>query len=607
MSRIKILTMLFITFLVATVASVALYQSWVDSYQEEVLGPQMKRQLNVVNSAIELFAFSKTNKASRHVNDATKLLQAFEDKDLKKRRNRVHDELNVLHRVKEAIKTAAVVAAVDMKGKAFVRADNPNWEEDWSKVKPVQIALKGSSSHGFVMLEKKPHIVLAVPVVKQALILPEKAEKDDDDDNEDDEKKGKAAPKRSKCPEGRRWACWRPCAQRNKKRKCIRYAKKKRCGCIRIRHRKKTGMVVPKVVPSRRAQGAPDDKATPKPKKKAVKGSKQLGVIVLAYLLDDRLALALQRSAGMDLAFVSGKGRLLGSTLQGRLRDSFLKALQKDSSSKKTTKAVSLVHLMPLNDVHPHASIRSKIKRLSGTEIVVLRPLSGIYNLFQSYVMWIGTLGGLSFLLSLVLLFPFVSRFRRDLEAIEDGVLETYNTGNLRVQFNPKSADLLGPLAVSLNQLYAQLRGEPDEEDDELKRSGDWDLEGLGVDERIVSGTFPVPQEIHEATAVEEKAPQVEEETPQPEEEAAPNPQDWIESLLSNPDAHYADVFVRYVNAKKELGEDTSKLNEERFVQKLHKNAEVCMTQYEDCRGVLFDIAVKDNKVILKPQLIPKE
>ncbi|TNE44834.1 MAG: hypothetical protein EP343_29725 [Deltaproteobacteria bacterium] len=605
MSRIKILTMLFITFLVATGASVALYQNWVHSYQEEVLGPQMKRQLNVVNSAIELFAFSKTNKASRHVNDASKLLQAFEDKDPKKRRNRVHDELNVLHRVKEGIKTAAVVAAVDMKGKAFVRADNPNWEADWSKVKPVQMALKGSSSHGFVMLEKKPHIVLAVPVVKQALILPEKAEKDDDD--EDDEKKGKAAPKRRKCPEGRRYACWRPCVKRNKTRKCLRYAKKKRCGCIRIRRRKKTGMVAPLVVRSRRAQGAPDDKATPKPKKKAVKGSKQLGVIVLAYLLDDRLALALRRSAGMDLAFVSGKGTLLGSTLQGRLRDGFLKALKKDSSKTKAKAASSSIHLMSLSSMHPHASIRSKIKRIPSTEIVVLRPLGGIYNLFQSYVMWIGTLGGLSFLLSLVLLFPIISRFRRDLEAIEDGVLETYNTGNLRVQFNPKSADLLGPLAVSLNKLYAQLRGEPDEEDDELKRSGDWDLEGLGVDERIVSGTFPVPTEVYEEPAAQEEPAPAKEEAPQPEEEPATNPQDWIESLLSNPDAHYADVFVRYVSAKKELGEDTSKLNEERFIQKLHKNAEACMTQYEDCRGVLFDIAVKDNKVILKPQLIPKE
>lgn len=598
--------MLFITFLIATGASVMLYRNWVDSYHEEVLNPQLNRQLKVVKSAIDLFAFSRTNKANHHVNDAAKLLLAFDEPDLKKRRNRVHDELNVLHRIKDGIKTAAVVAAVDMKGKAFVRADNPNWQADWSKLKPVQMALKGTASHGFVMFQNKPHIVLAVPVIKQALLTPPK--KDEDDEDEAKGKKKKVA--KRKCPAGRRYACWRPCAKRNKKRKCIRYARKKRCGCIRIRRRrKKTGMVAPKVVKVRRAQSAPDDKATPKAKKKPEKRAKQLGVIVLGYLLDNRLALNLKSSAGSDIAFVSGKGNLLGATVQGRLRDSLAKALKANTSKKgKASKMVDGVRTLSLGGKYPHIAARSKIKRLTGTELVVLQPMKSIYELFEGYVMWLGTLGGLTFLLSLVLLFPFVSRFRRDLEAIEDGILETYNTGNLKVQFDPRSADLLGPLAASLNKLYAQLRGEPDEEDDELKRSGDWDLDGLGVDERIVSGTFPVPQEIHEEPAEQpvEEPPAAEEAA---EEAAAeePNPQDWIETLLANPDAHYAEVFVRYVNAKQELGEDTSKLNEERFIQKLHKNAEACMTQFEDCRGVLFDISVKDNKVILKPQLIPKE
>lgn len=645
MSRIKILTMLFITFLLGTGASVALYRYWVVSYHEQVLGPEMKQRMTTINAAVELFAYNRANKANQHVNNAAKLLAAFEEVDPTKRRNRVHDELNVLHQVNSDLKTASLVAAVDMKGRAFVRADDPNWSEDWNTHRPVSLAVKGSLSHGFVTFKNQPFVFLAIPVMKQASEPVPSTGAATPEENKTptpvrEVKTGSASSQ--KCPDGQRFRCWRPCLKKNKNHKCIRYDRKKKCSCIpdpKKKHRKTGASPQNQEQPTRSAQNAPDERTTPTPKKESsspINRAKQLGVIVLGYLLDDRLASVIKASSTMEMAFVSAEGKIYGATLQGRMRESLAQAI-KPSAATTNAKAeiiqpdtISMIHL---HDSVPYAVVRSPLHRMGPAEILLLRPLHSIYDLFQNYVLWMGVIGGLGFLLALVLVFPGVSHARRDIEAIEDAVLETYNTGNLRVQFNPNAEGLLGSLGTSLNKLYSQLRGERDE-DDELKRSGDWDIEGLDVDERIISGTFPVPEEVMEEFNKQNEPVAAE---PEPEKSttdtspvaphtdmpaaqdvpktatesvtpsSAENASDWVEKLLANPEPHYEEVFARYMAAKQELGEDVSRLEKDRFVQKLRKNAQQCMEQYEDCRGVLFDITVKDHKVIIKPQLIPKE
>lgn len=647
MSRIKILTMLFITFLLGTGASVALYRYWIVAYHEQVLEPDLKQRLITVNAAIELFAYNRANNANQQVNHAAKLLSAFEEADAQKRRNRVHDELNVLHQVNADLKTASLVAGVDMKGQAFVRADDPNWSDDWSAIRPVTMAVKGSISHGFVTFKQQPFVFLAIPVIKQASADTSAASAPSNQDSESTpqpKKQPKSSAPNAQCPEGKRYVCWWPCLEK-KKNKCVRHDKKKRCACLPDRSKKARKPAAVKKPPGyqplpRIKQKSDHPKTSaPKPASEITNRAKQLGVIVLGYRLDDRLAQAIKSSSHLDMAFVSSQGAVHGATLHGRMRDTLASVLKssisagsKDNSFQLSFRIAGVVHL---DQATPYATIRSPLPRIPSTDILLLQPLSPVYDLFQNYVLWLGVVGGLGFLLSLVLVFPGVSRSRRDIEAIEDKILETYNTGNLRVQFNSNAEGLIGSLATSLNKLYSQLRGERDE-DDELKRSGDWNLEGLEVDERIVSGTFPVPQEVIEASIASEDspspapdtqpkniltpAPATEQETrpvvsaeasppvPATQEPSSPdNSMEWIENLLANPGPHYEDVFVRYVAAKQELGEDTSRLDKERFIQKLHKNAQQCMEQYEDCRGVLFDITVKDHKVIIKPQLIPKE
>lgn len=58
-------------------------------------------------------------------------------------------------------------------------------------------------------------------------------------------------------------------------------------------------------------------------------------------------------------------------------------------------------------------------------------------------------------------------------------------------------------------------------------------------------------------------------------------------------------LYKRYVQAKKLLGEDTSKIKYEHIVQTVAKQAPHIMEQHK-AREVEFAVVIKDDKVILK-------
>jgi hypothetical protein len=66
----------------------------------------------------------------------------------------------------------------------------------------------------------------------------------------------------------------------------------------------------------------------------------------------------------------------------------------------------------------------------------------------------------------------------------------------------------------------------------------------------------------------------------------------------SVPEEHRA-LFDRFVSAKRECGEDTTRLTYQRFVAKLDRNRSALMSRYE-CSDVRFDVATKNGKVTLK-------
>jgi hypothetical protein len=637
MSRIRIFAILLIGLLVGIGSFLLLSGYWVNNYREQVLEPELHQHIKAVSSAIDLYAYHKTELISRHILESPKLLSSFDESDLLKRRDRVHDELYVLKGQK--LKTASIVAAVDMKGKGFVRSGDVNWSDDWKDLRPVQIALGGSSAHGITMYEKRQQIFIAVPVFKQITEQPKAADADPPSDTDTLKSTVPPAAHKQRCPANQEWYCWRKCLRRDPKTKrCIDFEKKERCYCRavskkpasllkksgRSKTKKATKTAEPKTTDAQTAEVK-----TPTNSELTPKHTRQLGVIVFGFLLDDRMAQNIKQKVSLDISFASTNGELIGSTLSGRFREQFEQLFR--STHQKTEPKIALVatgqngtDTQPAKDKTWYVKLdgesfvvlSSPISSLTNLEMILLRPLSTVNELFRNYLILSVGIGCLAFLLSILLILSSINRFRRDLETIEDGILDTYNSGNLQITFNQEASWILGALATSLNKLYAQLRGEKDEEDDDLKRSGEWNLEGLKMGMKLQTSEEPnasVQNELPEQTAGTTTGPTPQTTTPlqstpiSETDSKEDNEINWIEHFLQNPDLHYEEIFMRYMAGKEELGEDVSRMNKERFIDKLRKNAADCMVKYDNCRGVMFDVTIKDGKVILKPQLIPKE
>jgi hypothetical protein len=64
-------------------------------------------------------------------------------------------------------------------------------------------------------------------------------------------------------------------------------------------------------------------------------------------------------------------------------------------------------------------------------------------------------------------------------------------------------------------------------------------------------------------------------------------------------EAHYKEVYEKFVQTRIECGEDTSDLSYERFVAKLLKNRQQIVDKHK-ARSVRFQVYVKDGKAALR-------
>jgi predicted secreted protein len=62
-------------------------------------------------------------------------------------------------------------------------------------------------------------------------------------------------------------------------------------------------------------------------------------------------------------------------------------------------------------------------------------------------------------------------------------------------------------------------------------------------------------------------------------------------------------MYEEFVRAKKEVGDKVEKLNLDRFVRKLKKQEEVLKAKH-GCKGVRFQVTVKNKQVSLRPRII---
>jgi hypothetical protein len=114
------------------------------------------------------------------------------------------------------------------------------------------------------------------------------------------------------------------------------------------------------------------------------------------------------------------------------------------------------------------------------------------------------------------------------------------------------------------------------------------------------------PEEKPEEKAAPQAAPQTAEPPPVPVSEPETKPVE-AEPAEKKPeteeDKYYREMFEAFVQAKKNAGEKVDKLNLDRFVRKLKKQEEVLKAKH-GCKGVRFQVTVKNNQVSLRPRII---
>lgn len=559
MSRSRIVWMLFFALLLGAGAAVFFFWQGLETYQANFAQPSLQQQVRSARQAVKLFGLQQISMASSHLKNPQ--LGAVFAAQGDERKKLATAFLGSLGSDAEGKVSVAFSALSDEKA-ALIAASKA---APAAALSGVEEAAKGASSQGFLMASGKVYLLVHVPVVGvPSAAAPKKevgtADKKEED-KEEDKKEEEPAPKKKKCSKGRTWACLKICVKR-KGRKCIE--RKEKCDCYRMR--KKSSSLLPSSNKRRLAQAADDKDATPTPAAAPVAPAqpKLLGIFSQAFLLDARLAYQLKSTvfgATTEIAFFLPQGKLLGGS--SSKQDADLGKLLGSTEGKQLlemNKQSSVVHLG--TDAYNAVSV----KLGSGKLGLLVMQSRGTWDAFlQQNIMWMGLVAGGFVLLLLLLLLPGAGKTEKQLFDLEEQLLDLYRTGNLQVAFNEGAPGAVGSLSATLNRVFFQLRSQVIE------------LQEASI------GDIPRGSEATLSLSSPE-----------------------VQMALNDPESHFRQVFQRYAKAKEKTGEDISQLDQERFLDKLRQNSATFQKQY-DCLGVAFDVTIKDNKVILKPQLIPRD
>jgi len=162
----------------------------------------------------------------------------------------------------------------------------------------------------------------------------------------------------------------------------------------------------------------------------------------------------------------------------------------------------------------------------------------------------------------------------------------------------------------AIREVPADDDDDEDEDDEPPTRVADLgDLQALR-DAAAAGQELKLPGEAEEQAeepkAAEPEAAEPEAAEPPPMPEPEPKPAEAApaeEKPESEEEKYYREMFEEFVRAKQDLGEKVEKLNLERFVRKLKKQEEVLKAKH-GCKGVKFQVMVKNNQVSLRPRII---
>jgi hypothetical protein len=300
-----------------------------------------------------------------------------------------------------------------------------------------------------------------------------------------------------------------------------------------------------------------------------------IGALVVGYDISNGMAERLGEMVGRKVAFVR-EGRVyssslsaadpLNSALGGPLSAPLAAAVEGNTSSAFQVQMGSATYVGTVRRLPLAASQPIALAVLGDrTEAMGLASVSGV----------ILALMGIGVLLVLAYGFVVGTSFLKPLEAIEEGVLTIIN-GRTDVRIDVESPEF-GGLAYRINQLVNMFTGT--EETDE---------EGHTVN---VSGNFAA---VDDGGAPASGAGS----------EGEGDDAELAARLAAEPEADYhARVYREYVAAKKAAGEDVSNIPEDRFIQRLQKNAEGLVAKNK-CRMVRFEVVTKGDQVTLRPVII---
>jgi hypothetical protein len=156
-------------------------------------------------------------------------------------------------------------------------------------------------------------------------------------------------------------------------------------------------------------------------------------------------------------------------------------------------------------------------------------------------------------------------------------------------------------------------RGKDEEEEEDAEpptRVADiGDLQALR-EAASVGGELELPRRGQAQFPEAPKKPEPEAEPPagpgeQPAAGPAREPADKqaLEKEEAEEERYYREMYEEFVRAKREVGDKVEKLNLDRFVRKLKKQEELLKAKH-GCKGVKFQVTVRNKQVSLRPRII---
>ena len=324
-------------------------------------------------------------------------------------------------------------------------------------------------------------------------------------------------------------------------------------------------------------------------------GDRHLGSIMVALPVDEKLTGELARSVGADVTLVVDD-KPVQSTLKGEDYDRFVRKALEGLAGEDRYRMVRFGdERYEADSFYYYRPDRASEAVVSGMGVMLDRKIEDLrvvltgdkrmeLGAFTTVKTLIPILGGVTFLVGILLILLLIRNFTSSFEQIEQGIHEVIN-GNHEFQFNFQFKEMLADsMAQSLNLMVAVLTGRPSPDDD-------------GETERWVESLLIEDREHTDAVAAAARpSAQVSMGT-----RAAGFPERTREELAREPaEQYYKRLYADYVAARGAVGENNDRVTYVKFVEKLVKNEKALKRKY-DCRIVRFNVLLKEGKVVLSP------